>query len=289
MNKRMISILFVIFFFIFIAVMDYPFIAQIINERKQTTVTMDYQNRSKDLREEERERYRLEAVEYNRILATGLAGNKEVPFPVPGTDGSLYMNLLNVKDDGVMGIVEIPKIEVSIPIYHGTMADILEEGAGHIEGTSLPVGGIGTHACIAAHRGLPTKKMFTNLDQIRNGDIFYVEVLGERLAYQVYDVEIVLPEEQEPLKIQKEKDLITLITCTPYGVNSHRIYVHGSRIPIEEARKQDTAASPLESFLGNYWWIILTVVVLAWMTFLLCWFNKKPKTKGRREIISELE
>jgi len=191
----------------------------------------------------------------------------------------VYMSMLDVDKKGVMGVIEIPRINVTLPVYHGTSDQVLEEGAGHLEGSSLPVGGDTTHACIAAHRGLTTKKFFTDLDQIENGDIFLINVLGEKLAYQVYQTEVVTPDVIEPLKIERGKDLVTLITCTPYGVNTHRIYVHGSRIPYEEGLDQG-AGMDMKGFWKEYWWVVLTFILLAWMSGLLYWFNKKPRMEG---------
>ena len=151
-----------------------------------------------------------------------------------------YESLLNVNGDGMMGYVEIPAISVEIPIYHYTTQEVLEKGAGHLFGSSLPVGGDGPHAVISAHRGLPSAKLFSDLDLVKKGDVFYIHVLDQILAYEVDQIETVLPEETSSLAAVKGEDYVTLITCTPYGVNTHRLLVRGHRIPYTEETYQAT-------------------------------------------------
>jgi sortase A len=148
-----------------------------------------------------------------------------------------YDTLLNPMGDYVMGYIEIPKIDIRLPIYHGVGTEALEKGAGHIEGTSLPIGGPGTHAVLSGHRGLPGRKLFTDLDLIKEGDQFYLQVLNETLAYEVDQIRIVEPEDLSELQIIQGKDYCTLLTCTPYGINSHRLLVRGVRVehPEEDA------------------------------------------------------
>lgn len=134
-----------------------------------------------------------------------------------------------------MAFVEIPKISKKLPIYHGTSKEVLEVAIGHIPGTSLPVGGLGTHAVISGHRGLPSAKLFTDIDQLENGDVFYIHVFNKKLAYEVDQILTVEPDDVSALKIEDKKDLVTLVTCTPYGVNSHRLLVRGHRIPYNKA------------------------------------------------------
>ena len=141
-----------------------------------------------------------------------------------------YEKLLNLTGDGVMGYIEIPKIGVKLVVYHGTTAEVLDKGVGHVQGTSLPVGGQRTHSVLSGHRGLPSAKLFTDLDQVGNGDVFVFHVLGEALAYEVDRTQVVKPEEVGMLAIQEGRDLMTLVTCTPYGVNTHRMVVTGHRV-----------------------------------------------------------
>ena len=157
-----------------------------------------------------------------------------------------YDTLLNPLGDYVMGYIEIPKIDVSLPIYHGVGTAALEKGAGHIEGTSLPIGGLGTHAVLSGHRGLPGRKLFTDLDLVQIGDQFYLNVLNETLAYEVDQILTVLPHETEALDIVPGEDLVTLVTCTPYGVNSHRLLIRGHRIEYSEANKNEQERNVVE-------------------------------------------
>ena len=168
------------------------------------------------------------AREYNESLV----GNPvRDPF-IPGTGYALpenYLDCLNI--NGIMGYIEIPKISVRLPIYHGTSEAVLEKGVGHVESTALPIGGDFTHAVLTGHRGLPSAALFTDLDQLKIGDQFYIHVLDQILAYAVYEIHTVLPDDTKKLKAVEGQDLITLITCTPYGVNTHRLLVRGTRIP----------------------------------------------------------
>lgn len=148
-----------------------------------------------------------------------------------------YEDLLNLNGDGIMGTIEIPVIQVKLPVYHYATDDVLDKGAGHLAGSSLPVGGKGTHALISAHRGLPTARMFTDLDKLDKGDVFYLHVLGRDLAYEVDQIKTVDPENVSDLSIDSDRDYVTLITCTPYGVNTQRLLVRGHRIEIKSAEK----------------------------------------------------
>ncbi len=176
------------------------------------------------------------------MMAAARAYNEEIrntdikdAFDAAATDSSAeYQSLLNPNGDGIMGIIEIPKIGVRLPVYHGTGDVGLSQGAGHMEGTSLPVGGENTHCGIAGHRGLPSAKLFSDLDQIQRGDVIYLNVLGELLVYQVDQISVVLPHEMEYMSIIEGGDYLTLVTCTPYGVNSHRLLVRGVRSNLED-------------------------------------------------------
>lgn len=140
-----------------------------------------------------------------------------------------YNEILNI-NDGLMGSIEIPKININLPIYHGTSDEVLSSGVGHVVGSSLPVGGVNTKSILTGHRGLPSSKLFTRLDELELGDLFYISVLGETLAYKVVDISVIEPEDVSNLKIEEGKDLVSLITCTPYGINTHRLVVTGNRI-----------------------------------------------------------
>lgn len=174
--------------------------------------------------------------DYKKMLEEARACNEELlnkgdgRFNMKDEERERYNGILDISGTGIMGYVNIPKINVSLPIYHGTDESVLQIAVGHIEGTSFPVGGTGTHAVISGHRGLPSAKLFTDLDQLVEGDIFQITVLDETLTYEVDQIRIVMPNELEELAIDPEKDYFTLVTCTPYGINSHRMLVRGHRI-----------------------------------------------------------
>ena len=182
----------------------------------------------------------LNAVDYEHIWRSARDYNARLleranPFRVLEEDEADYNGELNVGNNGIMGYIEIPSIEVSLPIYHGTSDGVLQVAVGHLQGSSLPVGGSSTHCVLSGHRGLPSAKLFTNLDQLAEGDIFMLRILNETLTYEVDQIHIVLPDEMGDLVVQEGQDHCTLITCTPYGINTHRLLVRGKRIETPEA------------------------------------------------------
>ena len=281
-NKKVLSIICIVVFLLCIGIMDYPFLSRIYNEKVQGQVISDYKGNAKTMEERDVQVQKDAAREYNRKLAErGIA--LEDAFSSTETDEDGYKEQLSMDEDGVMGIIEIPKIQVSLPIYHGTSEEVLQKGAGHLQGSSLPVGGEDTHTCISAHRGLPNKKMFTNVDQLENGDVFLIQVLDDTCVYEIYSIETVTPDQTGSLEIQSGQDLATLITCTPYGINTHRIFVHGRRISSEEAETGEAIETAMtwRQFAGRYGWMIMTVVLLVWMFILLYFFNKKGNRKKK--------
>lgn len=224
------------------------------------------------------------AQEYNRELLGNVVLTDPFDPDAVKKQNEDYDNLLNIAGDGVMGSVEIPSIDVYLPIYHGTDSESLEKGAGHLENSSLPVGGKGTHSIISAHTGLPSAKMFDNLTEVKEGDVFYIHVLNRTLAYEVDQIKVVLPENVSDLLIDKNKDYVTLVTCTPYGINSHRLLVRGERIPYKEAKKKDNSKKK-----GNTMWkAYALMLVLAVVLIILLWYyfhirpNKGKKRKNSR-------
>ena len=274
-TKRGISICFVLTFLFFLLVMDYPYISRLINQRNYDGVVLDYTKTLEGFDVKEKERYRKEAQVYNQTLEKGNGVSIEDAFGSKHHTNKTYKKILDINKDGVMGIIDIPKLKISLPIYHGTSEEVLQKGAGHLEGTSIPIGGVSTHACISAHRGLPNKKMFTNLDEMKEDDIFLLSIMGEKLAYKVIDVQVVLPSDIRSLRIQKGKDLVTLITCTPYGVNTHRLYVTGERTTY----KEDMENSKTETipWYKDWWWVPVNIVLLIVLGYLLYQYNGSAK------------
>ena len=238
MKKRDIGkkLLVFLLFGIALMLMMYPFIANYLFEHKTDSVVDSVQQTAEKLDDSEQKAEIEKAMRYNESLANGHVELTD-PFKEEKIeeDTAEYESLLNLTNDGVMGTVEIPSINVSLPIYHGTSDAILKKGAGHLQGTSLPVGGASTHTVITGHTGLSNAKLFTDLTELDKGDIFFLEVMGEKLAYQVDQIKVVLPTEMDDLKIVPGEDYCTLLTCTPYGVNTHRLLVRGKRTDYQEA------------------------------------------------------
>lgn len=231
MKKHSGTILLVLIFFVGLAVMLYPTISDYINQRNQTRVVNSYAQQVDGLSDADYTAYFDAADVFNQEIAAD-------PDALYHADRfSTYSITLDVTGTGIMGYITIPRIGVELPIYHGTSDAVLQVAAGHLEGTSLPVGGASTHAVISAHRGLPSAKLFTNLDQLEVGDTFTITVLDRVLTYEVDQISIVLPTETDLLQPVEGKDYVTLMTCTPYGINTHRLLVRGKRIENAENQK----------------------------------------------------
>lgn len=219
-----------------ILILLYPTISNFLVERNASRAVSNYDAAVSNLTDERYAQMLAEAHAYNAQLA-GLSGISAAEGGAdPGTVDAAalrdsYMQLLNLSGDGMMGYITIPRLDETMPIYHTTEEKVLQVATGHIETSSLPVGGASTHAAISGHRGLPSAKLFTELDRMEKGDIFYVRVLKETFAYQVDQILTVLPEETEALAIEPRADYVTLVTCTPYAINSHRLLVRAHAIP----------------------------------------------------------
>ena len=222
-------------FIIALGITLYPMISTWYNERHQAEVHIHYQEKVEQVDNTKLIEAKELAVAYNQTILPG--AQDEDSFSNEALLNAIedYVGLLNLAGDGIMGYVEIPKIGVSLPIYHGTNNSTLERGVGHLLGSSLPVGGASTHSVLTAHSGMASQKMFSDLDRMKIGDVFYLDVLGERLAYQVDQIKTVLPYDTTYLQTEIGSDFCTLVTCTPFGVNTHRLLVRGTRIPYEEA------------------------------------------------------
>ncbi len=230
------------------AVLAYPIVSSWLAVRSQARVVQTYQQAVDAEDEAELARQWAMAEEYNENLAGDPVHD---PF-VPGSGYALPDNYLQVLDvDGVMGRITIPKIGVNLPIYHGTDEDVLQKGVGHIESTSLPIGGEYRHAVLTGHRGLPSAELFTRLDELEAGDEFYIHVLDTVLAYRVDQILTVEPHQMESLVAVPGQDYVTLVTCTPYGVNTHRLLVRGTRVPYEAEREEQAAAGASAHLLGG--------------------------------------
>lgn len=216
-------------------VFAYPMVSDALHRRESDRVVETLTAAVDETGEDELAAEREAAIAYNERLRNSRTVITD-PFDPDAqrVSDEEYESVLNLRDDGVIGTISIPKIQVELPIYHGTSDDVLQRGVGHLQETSVPIGGESTHAVLSGHTGLPSAKIFDNLDQLEIGDYFIITVLGEDLAYQVTSTEVVLPDETESLVIEQGRDLVTLVTCTPYGVNTHRLLVHAERCEIPE-------------------------------------------------------
>lgn len=231
MKKKRSTIILILIFLVGLSVMLYPTVSDYVNQKNQSRAVASYSEEVENLSDVDYQAYFDAADDYNRRLA-------ETPdaFYRP-EEVSGYTDTLDVSGTGIMGYITISKIGVELPVYHGTSDGVLQVAAGHLEGSSLPVGGAGTHAVISAHRGLPSAKLFTNLDELEVGDTFTITVLDRVLTYEVDQISIVLPTETDLLQPVEGKDYVTLMTCTPYGINTHRLLVRGKRIENAENQK----------------------------------------------------
>ena len=263
----------------------YPVFSSWYTARIHSGVRTEYQKKVEQTDRSELEAAWEAAREYNRKLYY----NEIQPHDDLNETG--YYNLLNPTRNGVMGYIEIPKIDVSLPIYHNVTEDVLLKGAGHMPQTSLPIGGENTHAAISAHTGLASAPMFTELVQLVVGDLFYINVLGEKLAYEVGEILVVEPDDIEHIQPQPGQDLVTLVTCTPYGVNTHRLLVRGSRVPYSEelaveqqslSQQTDTPSVYWQRYMGGILdglLIVVAAVALPGMILLLRSILRKQKRK----------
>ena len=231
MKKHLSTILLVLVFLVGLSVVLYPTVSDWVNRRNASRALVSYDETVNALSDADYEAYFAAADDYNRRLAA-----TENAFYKPELVSG-YEQTLDLSGTGIMGYITIQKIGVELPIYHGTGEGVLQVAAGHLEGSSLPVGGAGTHAVISAHRGLPSAKLFTNLDELEVGDTFTVTVLDRVLTYEVDLISIVLPNETDLLQPTPGKDYLTLMTCTPYGINTHRLLVRGHRVETVENQK----------------------------------------------------
>ena len=236
MKRRTTTIIISVILFLFaLGLTLYPVVANYVNQKYASEVHTAYLKVVEQADDTALQEARELAILYNQAIVPGTAATEAYSKEAILSASEDYGHQLNVAGDGIMGYIEIPTINVNLPIYHGTGSDSLERGVGHLLGSSLPVGGESTHAILTGHSGMASQKMFTDLVQVEVGDVFYLHILDETLAYQVRELNTVLPHDTSLLGISTGEDLCTLITCTPYGINTHRLLVTGSRIPYEEA------------------------------------------------------
>lgn len=265
------------------SVLLYPTVSNYLYEKNGARVISSYDENAVQLSESEKQAMLEAARQYNQELL----GNIELldPFsPIKKEVDARYQSLLNTNEAGMMGYIRIPEIDVELPIYHGTEEKVLQSGVGHFEGTSLPVGGESTHTVLTGHRGLPSKMLFTDMDELAEGDIFYIKILGETLAYQIDQILTVEPENTKALTIVPGKDYATLVTCTPYAVNTHRLLVRGIRIPYEEAVRQepDEKITPTIPFQVKILLLAISVLIFIFLCYKI-WRKIKKRKEMRKK------
>ena len=271
MKKKVITICAAVLFLTALGLTLYPLISNYVNQKYASEIQTAYQELIQQTDDSVLQETKQRAIAYNLAITPGTADAYSEESLLSAAED--YDDQLDIAGNGIMGYVEVPKIQVNLPIYHGTDAEVLDRGVGHLLGSSLPVGGENTHTILSGHSGMASQKMFTDLEQLAQGDVFYLNVLGETLAYQVTEINTVLPYETDLLGIVPGEDLCTLVTCTPYGVNTHRLLVRGSRIPYEEAltlEEESVAAEAVEStWEQNYAKGIIIGIVIALLLILL--------------------
>lgn len=273
---KLAPVLFGLLFLIGFGILAYPTISNQWNTYRQSQLISSYNNKVEEMTPEDFSEEWQKAKAFNsNIQQNNLYGDVfgEDDGELKDTD---YWKVLNVAEDGVMGYLSIPKINIKLAIYHGTADDVLQTGVGHLNGTKLPIGGESTHSVLAAHRGLPSAKLFTDIDQLEAGDKFYIHVLDEVLAYQVDQILPMVDKDdhetlQKALQIEEGKDQVTLFTCTPYGVNSHRLLVRGTRVPYngEEDASAQTVTDTMLHTIQNYYMLYLILGIAITILIIL--------------------
>ena len=265
MKRKHISTIFIILIFLVgLGFISYPTVSNLWNQAHQSRAIATYSKQVEKLDDSENKKMLKAARKYNKSLL-----KKSDHWKLSKKDKKKYESLLDVSGTGIMGYIEVPKIDCSLPIYHGTDEGALQIAIGHLEGSSLPVGGKNTHCVLSGHRGLPSARLFTDLDQMEEGDIFILNILGRKLAYEVDQIRVVLPEEMSDLEVIEGKDLCTLDTCTPYGINTHRLLVRGHRTKyveekVEEQKEVQTKKMDTRLLIaGAAGAVILAVIIIA--------------------------
>ena len=287
MKKKVSKFFIVIIFLAGLSLLLYPFVANQWNNHRQKQLISSYEDNLTQLTEAGDIDYAKElkkAQAYNDALVPSILPDSFAVADAREEEDSTYMNCLNLTGDGMMGIVEIPKIAIKLPIYHGTSDEVLQQAAGHLEGSSLPVGGENTHSVISAHRVLPSAILFTDLDQLEDRDHFLIRVLDQTLCYEVDQIHIVEPENTSDLAVEPGQDLVTLLTCTPYAVNTKRLLVRGHRVPYEEETiEKEEKESPMSLYTNYLLWVVVGLAVTAVLIIFLWQYDKRYKRKMKEK------
>lgn len=285
-HKILKRVLKIVAFVVGLGIFAYPIISNIYTDMTQTKAIDEYQKTIKMQTSDEIEESRQKMIEYNNILATGVGNHKISETPIDGIQGAdIVVDGLDAEGGEPIGVLKIPSIKLETPIFNGASEKQLQRGVGVLYGTSMPIGGQGAHSVITGHRGLPTAKLFSDLPDVKMGDEFFVEILNEVHAYKVIAVKTINPNEVEQLQIIPEQDLITLLTCTPYMINTHRLIVTGTRIPYDEEAQEDQTVTDTTDNSRCYQWIllILLIIIAILLTLFLRMMGKRNQLRRRLE------
>ena len=290
MKKKIPGIIFGLMFLIGFGILVYPTVADQWNTYRQSRLISSYERTINEMEPEDFTAEWEKARAFNDTLTQNSIYGDVFGEEDQELEDTEYWQVLNVGGDGVMGYLSIPKINIKLSIYHGTGDEVLQTGVGHLNGTKLPIGGASTHSVLAAHRGLPSARLFTDIDQLEKGDMFYIHVLDETLAYQVDQILDMVDKDdyetlEEALQIEEGKDQVTLFTCTPYGVNSHRLLVRGIRVPYNG--EEEAAATPVDTMLEavqDYYmlYLILGLAITLLIILLMRLLMRPGKKKDRK-------
>lgn len=267
MKNKIVGAIIIALILLGLGLIFYPQITFYYYNKDVDSIVKIQESKVESLNQENLEEEFTKAKAYNESLLSGSLSDEHM---------DLYKKSLNINEDGVIGFVDIPKIKVHLPIFHGTSKEILENGAGHLENTTLPIGEINSNSVITAHTGHPRKKFFTQLPKLKKGDYFYITVLNKKMAYKVFDQKVILPDETESLDLVEGKDMVTLLTCYPYGVNSHRLLVKGERTEIPKEMKKN-----IQSKKTGYSYILPAVIILILLIIL---FERRKNAKKKEKI-----
>ena len=284
MKKKISIVLAGILFLAGLSLLLYPLVANQWNNYRQSRLISEYESVVKDESRKGTINYEKEwerANAYNQSLLPSILPDSFAIAAASDKPGEEYMSCLNILTDEMMGYVEVPKINIKIPIFHTTSEEVLSKGAGHLEGSSLPIGGESTHAVISAHRGLPSASLFTDLDQMKIGDHFLIHVLDNTLCYEVDQILVVEPEDTDALAVEEGEDLVTLLTCTPYGVNTQRLLVRGHRVDYvaDEVAAEQTPLSGISLHTNYLLWVIVGILITG--VFILILFIRKKAAREK--------
>ncbi|HGA1312924.1 TPA: class C sortase [Streptococcus suis] len=278
LKKKGPSFIMPLIFILGIGLLAYPSVSDYWNSFYQSEAIMSYSDTVSD----------MTADQYKEIIDSARQYNQEKPlnWNVTASDIEAYNQELNFNKDGIMGYIEIPKIDVKLSIFHGTDETVLETSIGHLEGTSLPVGGLGTHSVLSGHRGLPSARLFSDLDKLREGDIFTIHVLNETLTYKVDQIRVVEPSDLSALTMEPQKDLLTLVTCTPYGINTHRLLVRGYRIEnVNGSALVTSDAIQIKAiFIAPF---IATPILFVILIYIFITTSKTFRSRNRNQVLDD--